>query len=240
MKSPMISRFAAHPQFTGKPKLPAAAPVQPKPAAQTAAKTAATAKPAAAPPDNSRLKEQLIKERIAEAEARKAHAKEHAKSTRVRRLFKRNPRFANIATASLAILLLGGYLTYINLPNLSVRVAAARAGINATYPEYKPDGYSFSGPVAYDAGEVTLAFTSNSNKDQAYRIRERASTWDSQAVLDNLVTKESGTYLTYSERGLTVYTYGQKAAWVNGGILYTLDGKAPLSSEQILKIASSM
>jgi hypothetical protein len=46
--------------------------------------------------------------------------------------------------------------------------------------------------------------------------------------------------LTYSERGLTVYTYGSKAAWVNGGILYTLNGNAPLNSDQILKIASSM
>jgi hypothetical protein len=30
-----------------------------------------------------------------------------------------------------------------------------------------------------------------------------------------------------------------KAAWVNGGTLYVVQGNAPLSSEQIQKIASS-
>lgn len=243
-KSPLISKFAPHPQFAPKPQRAiAAAPAAPaiKLAAPAPAKNHTAAPLAPAPiRQNSQLKEQLIKERIAEAEARKAEAKHNAKSARLRGIFKRKSKLANIATVSLAVLVLGGYLTYINLPNLSVRVAAARAGISATYPEYRPAGYSFSGPVAYEAGEVTLAFASNSNKEQAYQIRERASTWDSQAVLDNLVAKESGTYLTYSERGLTVYTYGQKAAWVNGGILYTLSGKAPLNSDQILKIASSM
>ena len=59
-------------------------------------------------------------------------------------------------------------------------------------------------------------------------------------MLDNFVTKKTGTYLTYQERGLTIYSFGDQAAWVNGGLLYTIDGDAPLSSEQLLNIAASM
>ncbi len=186
---------------------------------------------------NQVLKNQLIKERISEAEAAKTTKQ---KGGKLKRLLARQPRLVSFVAASFALLLLGGYITYINLPNLSVRVAASHAGINATYPEYRPDGYSLNGPVAYAPGQVTLSFKSNTNTTQNYSIKQRATSWDSQAVLD-YVNKESHSQpTTFSEHGLTIYTYGTNAAWVNGGILYTVGGNAPLSSEQILKLASSM
>ena len=40
--------------------------------------------------------------------------------------------------------------------------------------------------------------------------------------------------------GLTIYSYGTHAAWVNAGILYTVDGNAELAPEQIQKIAASL
>lgn len=120
-----------------------------------------------------------------------------------------------------------------------MRVAAVRAGISANYPQYNPDGYHFSGPITYQPGEVNISFKSNTNP-KGFVIKQKTSTWDSQAVLDNYVAKQTGTYLTYQERGLTVYSFGNRAAWVNGGLLYTIDGDAPLSSDQLLHIATSM
>lgn len=152
-------------------------------------------------------------------------------------------RFAkafSIASASLALLLLGGYFTYLNMPQLSTRVAAAQAGINASYPAYKPSGYSLSGPVAYGQGNVTMKFAANSSPI-AYTLTQARSEWDSSAVLDNYVTPAAGTrYTTTSANGLTIYTYGTSAAWVNGGILYTISGNAPLSPEQVQRIATSL
>jgi len=194
--------------------------------------------PVAKKPATVSRKEQLIAQRIAEAEARKSQPR--VKKSRLRAFVARKPRFVSIATASLALLLLGGYLTYLNLPNLSVRVAAAHAGINATYPEYRPDGYSLNGPVAYAPGEVTLSFRSNTNSTQAYTIKQRASSWDSQAVLDYVSKAANNQPTTYSSHGLTIYTYDTNAAWVNGGILYTINGNAPLSSDQIVRIADSL
>lgn len=199
-----------------------------------AAKALAQAAPAAAhqPQSSKELKEALIRERLAEATPNHEH---HSKKRRLTH----QPRLATILTSSLALLLLAGYLTYINLPNISMRVAATRAGISANYPNYKPDGYHFAGPITYQPGEVNISFQSNTN-ERNFVIKQKASSWDSQAVLDNYVTKKTGTYLTYQERGLTIYSFGNKAAWVNGGLLYTIEGNAPLGSDQLLKIATSM
>lgn len=151
----------------------------------------------------------------------------------------RHPGIASIITASFALLVLGGYLTYLNMPSLSVRVAAAAAGINASYPTYHPDGYSLNGPVAYDKGQVSIKFGANAGPQQ-FTINQAKSSWDSAAVLDNYVVPKAGTdYATYSERGLTIYTFDEGVAWVNGGILYTIEGDARLSSEQIRRIATS-
>ena len=126
------------------------------------------------------------------------------------------------------------------MPSLSVRVAAAQAGIDASYPEYRPDGYSLRGTVAYKEGEVSMQFGANAGP-QEFTVTQAKSSYDSVAVLDNHVKPASGEqYTTYNERGLTIYTYDSNAAWVNGGILYTITGDAPLSGEQIRRIATSL
>ncbi len=148
-------------------------------------------------------------------------------------------RVSSIITASFAIMLLGGYLSYINMPNLSVRVAAAQAGIDASYPSYTPSGYRFDGPVAYTDGSVTLSFAANGGTSR-YSITQKLSNWNSLAVLDNLVAKADRDYAINASKGLTIYTYGQNAAWVNRGVLYTLSGDAPLKTDQVLRIANSL
>lgn len=153
---------------------------------------------------------------------------------------RRHPRLVSAGTASLAIVLLAGYFTYINLPSISVRVAAAQAGIDASYPSYQPAGYGIRGPVAFANGEVSINFNSNTNPSH-FTVNQSKSSWDSSALLENYVTPQSGnSYNSYSDSGLTIYVYGTHAAWVNGGILHTIDGDAELSGDQIRHIATSM
>lgn len=148
-------------------------------------------------------------------------------------------RFAIISVVVVALIATGG-IVYANLPTLSVAVAASQAGITATYPKYIPDGYSLSQPVTYKDGSVDLTFKSNGGAGE-YTIAQARSTWNSTAVLDNVVRKEAGeNYVTNQERGLTIYSYDGNAAWVNAGILYTIDSSAPLSSDQIRRIATSL
>lgn len=176
------------------------------------------------------LKEQLIKERLAEATP-PAKAKKS--------FFMRKPRLASILASTLSLLILAGYFTYLNLSNISMQIASSKAGISARFPNYQPSGFSLSGPITYAPGEVNINYKSNSN-DNGFTLTQKAADWDSQAVLDNYVRKQSSTYLTFQERGITIYTFSNKAAWSNGGMLYTLDGNASLSSDQILRLASSL
>lgn len=214
----------------------AAAPASPAPVAlhPAAVRAAHSAAPQPVPQQLSGtdLKEQLIKERLAEVENAPAKKQRHG-------WLSRQPRLVTILSSTLALLVLGGYLTYITLPSISLKVAASRAGVNATMPEYKPDGYSFDGPISYSPGEVIINYKSNTNKT-GYKLTQKTTNWDSQAVLDNYVAKLTDNYLTFQEQGITVYTFGNKAVWVNGGLLYTVEGDALLSSDQILRLATSV
>lgn len=232
-RSAHIAKFAPHPVAAKQqPKVmdigPVSHPHVVKAHAASHAKATAPAGPVHKP-------SHVIKNEIIQHAVENTHKPHPAK----KRFQARHPRTMSIITTSIALVVLGGYLTYINMPSLSVRVASAQAGINATYPEYRPDGYSLNGAVAYDQGEVSMKFASNGGPQQ-FTIKQTKSGWDSAAVLDNYVTPKAGvSYIPYTERGLTIYTYNGNAAWVNGGILYTVEGNAPLSSEQLRRIATS-
>lgn len=147
-------------------------------------------------------------------------------------------RFVSFAMPSLAVALLAGYFTYLSMPQLSIRMAAIQSGINAKYPGYSPNGYSLSGPIAFKDGEVTMKFAYADNS-QGYTINQVRSSWDSAAVKEFVASQTKDATTTVAD-GLTIYTYGSNAAWVNSGVFYTLKGDAPLSSDQITRIATSM
>ncbi len=152
----------------------------------------------------------------------------------------RRARWSSVVTTCVALVLLGGYLTYINIPNLSIRVAAANAGIDAQLPQYQPGGYRLHGPIAYSNGEVEIRYQENGGNG-GYSIIQKSSDWDPTATLDNYVKPDSNDdYEIHSVQGLTVYTYGQKAVWVNGGILHILDANDELTGSTVERIAASM
>lgn len=153
---------------------------------------------------------------------------------------KKSFKIGGVASFVLAFVMLGGYLSYMTVPTLSTQVAAAQAGIDATYPQYKPSGYTLSGPVAFGDGEVKMQFRLNGD-NRSYTVSQKSTNWDSQAVLTSYIMPKAGqNYSVTQGNGLTIYTYHGNAAWVSGGILYTISGDAPLSSSQIKNIATSM
>ena len=145
---------------------------------------------------------------------------------------------AAVSFASLA--LISGFIIYNSLPSLTMRVAASRAGFDASVPSYQPSGYSFEGPVSYGPGRVVIKFNSKTD-DRSYSIVQKESAWDSASLLDNFVVDEAENYLTFEEHGLTVFLLeNSRATWVDDGIWYEVSGDAELNSEQLLKIASSL
>lgn len=227
-RSPHISKFARDPQAVAVKRESADIAHVPHPVVQKAhAANAHTASHVSAPTSAKDKKHAELGKAL-------AHASSSSEPSKPKR------RVFNVAAASLGVLLITGYFTYVNMPNLSVRVAAAQAGIDASYPEYRPVGYRLNGPVAYQDGQVSMKFASNSSP-VAFALNQSNSSWDSSALLEKFVNpKSEGKYATYNDGGLTIYTYGTNAAWVNGGILYTVEGDASLSNEQVRRIATSM
>ncbi len=232
VRSAKIARFAPHPVATAVKKANTTPDIGPKAHPVAARALARTSKPVVIERTSKQIKDQAIAKALATPTAKPAKVKRE-------RRFHWSRRFT-IITSIFVVLIVGAYLTYVNIPSISVGFAASQAGISATYPQYKPDGYHLSQPVTYSDGTVTLNFKSNSNSTQ-YTIVQTRSSWDSSAVLANIVQKAAGdNYVTTQESGLTIYQYDNTAVWVNGGILYTISGNAALSDDQVRQIATSL
>ena len=137
-------------------------------------------------------------------------------------------------------MILLGYLVSVNLPDISVRVAAMHSGIEKAYPSYVPASYRLDGLVNENNGRITMSF--KNDRDQKFTLMEEKSSWDSSAVLTNYVEKNWGaSYSIAKGQGLTIYVSGSNAAWVNGGVFYVIeDESGSLSSSDLHDIAVSL
>ena len=245
--APKIQKFAKHPSAVTKKHTatqsvisdigPTVHPMVQRVHAARAKKSAEAKRQSNAPKPSDLIKKEAIERSLqaAPSHTNRHRAKRHKEAKRTTR-----PSLMRLATAGAALFLVAGYFTYLNMPNLSVRVAAAQAGIDASYPSYRPSGYSLNGPVAYGDGEVSMKFTQNGTQNN-FKLSQAKSGWDSSAVATNVVEPAVGDdYTTTQANGLTIYSYQNKAAWVNNGIFYSIDGDAELTSSQIQQLATSM
>ncbi len=178
--------------------------------------------------------EELFNQALQNVPTEKKTAKHHAKKSH------RKSRATTWATGIAAALLLIGFISYMNLPNLNMQLASARAGFGASMPGYKPSGYKVAGPISYKAGQVTVAFASNTD-ERNYTVTQAVSSWNSQALQENFLNARNTDFQTAQESGKTIYMYdGGNATWVNGGVWYQVESNKALSSDQLLKIASSL
>lgn len=142
-------------------------------------------------------------------------------------------------SAIIFVFVLASVLTYMNLLKINMKLASAQAGFSASVPGYKPDGYSLVKRINHQAGKIILDFKSNTD-DRKYTVKQEVSNWNSQTLLDNVITSHNLAFTTSSENGLTIYLYDNgKATWVNGGIWYQIESNG-LNSAQLTNIANSL
>ncbi len=186
--------------------------------------------------NSSVLKDALINEQLSKS-TQKMPAKRSRKS-----LFglKSHRRFTapTIITTAMALLVFGGYFAYVNMPSMSIRVAANKAGVIASTP-YTPDGYSVDGAVAYTPGSITIKYKSNGGGDGYSIVEQKGSTSDSE--LQNLASDGSSAgHRTLNSDGTTLYISDNKAVWLSNDTVYTLISNGMLSEDQITRIATSV
>lgn len=153
---------------------------------------------------------------------------------------KRRTRLASMGAGVMAVVLLGAFFTYQNMPNLAMRYAAARSGVNASLPDYQPSGFALNHHIQYNPGQIILSFESNSD-DREFTITQRESNWNSETLRSNYVAEATQNIQTFEDKGRTIYLYGDSnATWISGGVWYDIKGNSELNSDQLIRIATSM
>lgn len=148
-------------------------------------------------------------------------------------------RLASTVVASVAVLALCGFVGMQNKTALTLRFANAKAGFQASLPEYQPDGYGVS-TFNYSVGTVGTSFH-NANTGRDYTINQQSTNWDSRALLDNFVSKNYRSYQVLQTNQQVVYVFGKNdATWIKNNIWYQLASNGSLSTSQVLNIASSL
>ena len=187
------------------------------------------------------LKDIAIKKALESAEknskAEQKNEKKTAKSKKMHFGFGRVLFAMSCAAAAVFAIV---YFVNLNMPDLSLRVAAMQTGIDATYPTYVPRGYNLV-DISSENGKIVLNFK-NSSDNNSFSLTEERSSWDSNALLTNYVRVEYGdNYSAVKEQGLTIYVNNSNAAWVNGGIVFKIDAEnGVLTKKQIRSIATSL
>lgn len=190
------------------------------------------------------IKEQAIQKALAStsnAAKRNESVKRKTKREKISKIHFGIGRIFLALSCTAAALFAIAYFVNLNVPDISLKVAAMQTGIEASYPAYVPRDYKLSS-ITSENSKVSLSFK-NSGSDAEFLLTEEKSSWDSSALLTNYVKEAFGesNYTTVREQGLTIYISESNAAWVNGGIVYKIEARAnTLTNKQICSIAVSL
>ncbi|OGL24990.1 hypothetical protein A2884_02325 [Candidatus Saccharibacteria bacterium RIFCSPHIGHO2_01_FULL_48_12] len=152
------------------------------------------------------------------------------------------PRWISVSVLLFVGLLVAGFFTWQNVPQVAVKLASVKSSVSASVPGYSPSGFGFEGPLQFDENSVTMKFKSNADPARNYEIVQKTSDWNSASLLANYLEPNSSAYQTSKVKGSTIYIFGEQshATWVNNGTWYLIRDNAKLNSDQILKIAESL
>lgn len=173
-------------------------------------------------------------------EAALAHATAHEQKTPAHAKHRSSPRrrLVNVMAGIGAFLLIGGFFAYMNMTNIELHVASARAGFHAQLPHFQATGYAMDGGIESQHGKVAINYRSGSS---VYTVTQEASDWNSSTLLDQTTAERGQPAQTIQSMGRTIYIYDDSnATWVNGGVRYQVSGNASLNADDLVSLATSM
>lgn len=176
-------------------------------------------------------------EKLSKRQARKLAKREEKVTKHIKK--GRKGRVILAFATSAACMLALGFLVKVNLPHISVSVAAAQTGVEASYPSYTPRDFTLSGVYA-DNTSVVIEFVGPN--DTSFALSEEKTAWDSNALITNYVKGAYGTdYESVTESGTTVYIQHSNATWIKNNTLYKLTANnGTLTKRQIKNIVTSL
>jgi hypothetical protein len=232
--SPQVERFRKL-----RPRYGAHAVASPQPAHRPVESVSpASIAPHHAQPSRSPSEDDIFERAIAHATSHEQPAPKESHQQKAKRAGRKHKRSLSILASVLLVVVLGSFIFWQNRADVELQLAAARSGVAASMPAYRPSGFAVKG-LTYSPGTVTIGFRSPSN--QNYSVVQKTSNWDSQTLLENYVATSGQPYNAYQAAGRTVYVYGNgDATWVNGGIWYQVNDSGTLNKNQLIDLATSM
>jgi len=186
--------------------------------------------------------ERLLDRALINADSHKKRAPRRANmaNTNLWQRIKSTPKWVSVGSVLALVALLAGFFIWQNIPQIAMRLAASKAHISASLPAYTPSGFSYTAPINYAKGAITVNYKSP-QAGKSFSLTQEASNWSSSSLAANAIPAEAQVQ-TAQVNGTTVYVYGDKndATWVNHGVRYTISDHANLNSDQILRIANSL
>jgi len=173
-------------------------------------------------------------------EAALAHATSHEQTTpkHAKHRSSHRRRLINAMAGLGAFLLIGGFVAYMNMTNIELHVASARAGFHAQLPNFQPNGYAIEGGIESRSGKIAINYRSGSS---VYTVTQEPSDWNSTTLLDQTTAERGQPAQTIQSMGRTIYIYDDSnATWVNGGVRYQVSGNAALNADELVSLATSM
>ena len=197
------------------------------------------------PVSKATLREEKIAEKVmlnemkADAKKSKKEKRKEEKVTRHLKKRKGGRILLALATSTACVIALAAVVK-VNLPNISVKVAAVQTGVEASYPSYVPRDFNLSGVYTNDQNSVIIEF--KGPNDTSFTLAEEKTSWDSNALLSNYVKGAYGdVYDTVREQNVTIYINHSNATWVKNGTFYKLTANSGvLTKKQIKNIVSSL
>lgn len=233
-KSPYVRRFShSHPTATKRSEHIAVAEVpepQAKPAHNHTHQAAHHHKPVNHTKEHHESVEEIFQRAIAAAPSKKHRSKKERT---------RASKIGRTATMAATFVLLFGFIAYMNFANLQTQLASTQAGFDASVPSYTVAGYNRRPSIDTQPGKISISFTSNTDS-RSYQVNQEVSKWNSAALQENFLSARNISYQTTQDAGKTIFLYDEgNATWVNGGVWYTVNSDS-LSTEQLVKLASSL
>lgn len=177
----------------------------------------------------------LLRSTSHEQPAHKLSKRKH----RVARKLGLSPLFVSVTAAVVAVVILGAFFTFQNLPQLAMRIASSKAGVHASLPSYRPNGFALNGSINYAPGQVSFDFRAPDNRE--YRITQTKSAWNSETLQKTYFDNNKQEFQVRQDRGRSIFVYnGSNVTWVDNGILYKIEASSGFGTDQLLRLAASL
>jgi hypothetical protein len=149
-------------------------------------------------------------------------------------------KLKSVSLSTLAVLLIGGFLAYQNLPSITLALANKDAGITAKIPKGVPSNFAISRKMDRSPGQVVMSFDSRVD-DRSFTLTQVKADTTVESLKDVIGRVSDNQFQTYEAGGITLFLSGDgRADWMDGGMRYNITGKTGFSPDQLAQIASSL